>query len=415
MHCCKLACIYFILTILLSTKIFAVQRAGALSLLISPSPQANAMGQSYGTLWERDPMAGIFNPASVGLFAQKNKYGVAFYTQDAQWPVNGHSRCPYSAWTLSLGFDAFNESKIPMRLGLNYFGYYHRVGYLVGAESIDPSEFAQRANGLTISTVIDLGLKVSFGYTLKYFESQNGLFEKAKFNFGSQAFAHDLGIILQAPLFETAFKYSFLQSWKIMPFLTPNFHLSRRNIGSMLKYKDAHRKDPLPRQIYTGLALQIGLRYTADPFQYDLFHFHWAREVDDILVRHTADGRTHYLNFSRTVDFMENVLLDESNEKIAMHQGYEIGLADIVFLRRGRYEYLYGDYNLDTRGYGINVTQAIRIFAFIILHNKNSRWLKVLQSFDVEYHTSSWRAEGDEAFNNLEFKSVTLSMKKPAI
>lgn len=42
-------------------------------LLISlSSPQANAMGETYGTIVGRDPIATVMNPASLGLWAQNH-------------------------------------------------------------------------------------------------------------------------------------------------------------------------------------------------------------------------------------------------------------------------------------------------------------------------------------------------------
>ena len=401
-----------VILVLASTRIVAVQRADAPSLLISPSPAANAMGQSYGTLWASDPMGGVFNPAAVALFAQKNISGSSFYLRNAQWPIIYGSKWPYSAWAVAVGRDVFKTSKFPLRLGVGYYGYYHRVNPGGGAGYTDPIEFAERANGLTFSMALDLAVRVSFGYTLRYFESQAGLFEAGS-SFSSHAFTHDFGLIIQAPLCESIIKIknSFLMNSNIHPFLTPGFHISQRNIGPKLRYKDAARRDPLPRQLYTGLAFRAGVHYHRDTFQCDILHFNWAREVDDILVQRTADGRTRYLHFSPNINFWKNVIIGKSNDRIAMHQGYEIGLADVVFLRRGRYEYIEGNDILDTRGYGINFIQPIRLLAHLLHYQRDKLWLDVLLELDVEYHKSLWDAETNNPLDGTEFNSIVIKLR----
>lgn len=402
-----------VLLILSSTRTFAMQRADTPSLLISPSPAANAMGQSYGTLWASDPMAGVFNPAAVALFAQKNIGGSSFYLRNAQWPIVYGSKWPYSAWAVTVGRDVFKAYKFPLRLGVGYYGYYHRVNpNWPGPDYTDPFQFAERANGITLSMALDCAIKVGFGYTLKYFESQAGLFEAGS-SFSSHAFAHDIGLIMQAPLFESFIKAKTTISKKlrISPFLIPSFHISQRNIGPKLKYKDASQRDPLPRQVYTGISLQTGLRYENNSIQFDLFHFHWAREVDDILVHWTADGRTHYLHFSPNINFWENVIKGKSNDRIAMHRGYEIGLADIVFLRRGRYGYSQGGDNLDTHGIGINFTQPLRLIASLLHYQRDKLWLDVLLDLDVVYHKSLWDAETNNPLDGTEFNGIIIKLR----
>jgi hypothetical protein len=53
----------------------AVSEAAILSLLISLSPQANAMGGAYGNTIDASPMASTMNPASLGMFVRKNNFG----------------------------------------------------------------------------------------------------------------------------------------------------------------------------------------------------------------------------------------------------------------------------------------------------------------------------------------------------
>lgn len=398
---------------LMSTRVFPLQFGAGNSLLISPSPSANGMGLCYGPLFSDEPMAVIFNPAAAGLFVQENKFGVSIFTNDANWPIVGYGNWPYNAWVLACSFDVFRDSTVPMRMGIAYQGYYHRVKHFkYGPDYINTRLLAERTNGLTISVGFDLGFKLNLGYTIKFFESQFGLFENAKHRIGSNALAHDFGLIVEAPICEKILELSPFQKRNLSPFITPIFHISRRNVGSKLKYTDDVGHDPLPRQVYTGLAIKAGLAYNLD-IPFDILHLHWAREVDDVLVHRTADGRYSYPAFAYDIDFVNNVVFGESNDQIAMHQGYEIGLADLLFIRGGRYDYLSGNYRLDTSGFGINFSQAVRLFPVFFPQVKSCRLMDICRLVDVEYHSSSWDAIGEEVFDNLKFNSVTISIKRP--
>ncbi|MCU0642911.1 MAG: hypothetical protein MUC94_01440, partial [bacterium] len=54
----------------LSNSVHAVSEAAALFLLISPSPLANGMGQTYGNISSTDPMASIFNVHDAAAYDQ---------------------------------------------------------------------------------------------------------------------------------------------------------------------------------------------------------------------------------------------------------------------------------------------------------------------------------------------------------
>lgn len=381
-------------------------------MLISPSVAANGMGQTYGALWADDPMAGTFNPAAVGLFTQKNRFGISIYPHKIKWPDNMREQWPYNAHATVVGL-YLSQSNIPIHFGIGYFGCSHRKKPRTsGADYIDPDEFSERINGLTFSMAIEYGIQISLGYSVKYFESQWSRWFETDIDLGITAFAHDFGFIAQAPLFSTMLSAPQLQwnNFTITPFLTPGYFISLRNIGPKLKVKDASWRDPLPRQFYTGISLQAGLHIQNGKDKFDLLHVHWSREADDTLVKGSEDGRTHYLTSSRHINFWDDIILRKSNTDITSRFGYEIGVADLLFIRAGHFRSPY-EANVDTRGFGLNLTQPLRILSMLIQNEKYQQWFDILSTVDIEYHSSVFKANEDSPFIAMDGESIVIKLK----
>ena len=113
---------FFLLLVFISNSAFAVSEAAVLFLLISPSPQANAMGETYGNIVGKDPMATLFNPASLGLLAQNHYLATSYLSPKANCLPDISSGMNYFCRSTALGINLKSIIGLPISYGisLNY-------------------------------------------------------------------------------------------------------------------------------------------------------------------------------------------------------------------------------------------------------------------------------------------------------
>ncbi|MBN1482456.1 hypothetical protein EH223_10485 [candidate division KSB1 bacterium] len=415
----KVFSLFFVCAVLVTTPAFAVSEAAILSLLLSPSPQANAMGESYGLLWGTDPMSSTFNPAALGLQAQKTFLGYAIYPEKVYWLPYLSADLWYNSKAINAGYNLYSLTKIPLSIGVGYFDAYLHLGeQFYTDEPGDPlGSFIsyEKYNSTTFSVAIDYYLHASFGYTIKNIDATigAGFFENGAAMGRAQPNAHDWGVVIRAPVFDILKKLQKPTTFyeNLCPYLTPGFHYSKRNIGDKVIFIDEAQADPLPRQAYIGASFETGLRYQKAGSQLDIIHFGWAREMDDVLVDRNVDGTWTYLSGLNDIKFWDNVICGRTNNKATKHQGYEIGLAGIGFFRRGLYQDIEGLVFFKTRGYGLNFTQPFRLLAALFDYQRDKLWLNILLSLDVEYYESHFIAEEGHPIFGTGFRGVTIKLR----
>ncbi len=373
---------------------WAVSEAAVLSLLLSPSPQANGMGNSYGTLWPDDPTSVVYNPAAAGLYAQKSNAGYSFYPDKTYFMPEHGGDLWLRNRALNLGFNLQTVSKIPVSIGLGYqtakLNFGEQMSFDDHGNIIGPVNTYEKYSTLAFSAAAEYFLRASFGYSIKDIDS------KLAPAFGgsetrAQPTAHDWGFIVQAPVFDILKKMDNPVTIhpNILPFFAPGFYYSKRNIGDSVKYIEEASPDPLPREAYIGINLETGFRYQKHGAQFDVLHFRCSREMEDMLVSRDNEGNWQYLSGLHDVKFWDNVILGKGNGLAIKHQGYQIGLADVAFFRRGFYEDIEGKMVYNTRGYGVNFTQPLRILAMLLNYKNDNQLLNILLSLDVEYQEST--------------------------
>jgi hypothetical protein len=403
--------------LLCSTHLFAVGDAAILSLLFSPSPQANAMGQSYGTLWHSDPMSGLYNPAAIGLQAQNTFASSAFYPEKNLLLPEYGSDMWFNSTAFNIGFNLMSVSNIPVSLGFGYFNAKMNLGDQIYTDEtgavLGLVNSYEKYNSLIFSAAVDYYLRLSFGYTHKQIDSNLGVVTFGGTEARVEPTAHDWGFILEAPICDIMRKIDkpLVNFAKIQPFLTPGFYVSKRNIGDEVQHIEGNYADALPRQAYIGANVQAGLRFKNKRTEFDIFHIRLSREMDDMLIKREDSGEWEYLSGLNDIKFWDNVILGKKNDSAIKHQGYQIGLADVAFFRRGRYNDIEGKVKFESRGYGVNFTQPLRILASLLDYQRDKTWLNILLSIDVEYHESHWDRKDNFALLNSDYKGISLKLR----
>lgn len=344
----------------------AVSEAAALFLLISPGPQARAMGESYAATAASSPMAAIMNPAAAGLFAHKNIFGYEYYPDAQQWLPQLGDDLTYDAKATTFGVSLHRVGGARVSVGIATHKIRLNLGTqnITGEESPEPlgevNSFEQ-CEGTTLAMTVEYWLRVSMGYTWKQIESSLGAwYGPARLEAKAEIDAHDIGLMLQLPLVTIVQKSGLWRRSPVAAFdfwLDPGFYYSKTNIGGKISYIEEAQADPLPRNLTMGINLAAGSSYRG----LTIAAFSWSREVSDLLVERNPDGSSRYLSSTPDLKFWDNVLLGKGNAGSIRKSGYEVSLADCYMLRSGFYEDQDGRIIGSTSGYGINFTQPLRI------------------------------------------------------
>ncbi len=368
----KIVSILLLLTVLGLRQAFAVSEAAVLFLLISPGPQANAMGQTHGTTAGTSPMAAIMNPAALGFFIQKNVIGQEYYPDEVDWLPQLASDLTYDARIVSFGINLQPLTKIPIAIGIANSRIYLDLGeqFITGEESPEPlgvfSSY-EKCEATTLALSAEYYLRASIGISWKKIESKLAPAgaEASRGDGFAKIDAHDLGLMLQLPLVGIGRRSGLLGERPadgIDFWLDPGLYFAKTNIGGKISYIDAAQADPLPRILSLGINFQAGAGYRG----LTLAGFSWSREIDDLLIERQMTGASQYVSGLHDIAFWDNVVRGKANDQVISKRGYEINFADFYFVRRGTYEDSEGWTIAGTSGYGINYLQPLKIAASLL-------------------------------------------------
>ncbi len=398
--------------------LYAASEAGLLFLLISPSPQANGMGQTYGTLAGEEPMASIFNPASLGLFARHHFVGASFYPEKTPWLPQIGGELTYGSRTLDFGLNLKKFIGLPVSAGIGLSRIYLDLGKQIVTSSQSPEQLAtfnayERANLISFAASADYYLLFSVGFNYKWIESQLGYDLQKNAPVKANVNARDWGIIVRAPLVNIAAKLcgkSKIHFRQVIPYLTPGFSYAVTNIGDGVSYIEG-MADPLPRNLSMGFHLLAGFKYKNQRGGFNLYSFKWAREADDMLMSRSKDGRWKYLSPPNDIDFGNNILLGKSNDKIITKVGWEYNVGDFVFIRRGEYRDISGRVVFSTKGWGASLMQPLHILYIFHVINADNSAIKILTHLNVIYNETELQSYDYQFFSQSAFKGIIVRLE----
>lgn len=404
-------CYLMVLSSLL-TPVLASEDAALLFLLISPSPEANAMGGTYANTASTSPMAVIFNPACLGFFAQKNLFGVSAYPQKVLWMPDYGSDLNYDAKSTNFGVTMPVFARIPLSFGLAFHNSRLNLGTQYVTLEDSPEAIAvvdnwEEYKGTTLAIALDYYVRLSFGYTFKNIESRLAVLGAMDGAGQAKVKAHDIGFLCELPVYDALKKSKVIRNGSIHavePYLNFGFYYCKTNIGDKITYYNESVSDPLPRNLSLGINGQAGLTYKTGTLHMNVVSFKWAREVEDLLVKNKADGGFEYATGLDEIKFWDNVMAGKTNEHIMARRGYQIGLGDCYFFRRGRIEDLSGRVLVSTKGWGIDFVQPLKIAA-ALLHVDQNRYVKFLAHLSFEKNCSEYEKASSYPLYEMKFKN----------
>jgi hypothetical protein len=257
-------------------------------LLISPTAEANGMGEAAVANHTDDPLALIYNPAHLGMMSLTTH--VSFGHNYARW-LPGFDFLDLSIRTYGFNAGINLGSIIPdfpqIGVGAAYSRIYLPYGTFnvtspIGPEVIRTFDSYESSDQYTIGVGINSIVRASAGTTVKHVVSKLSAPAEAKVTL------YDYGFFLDVPTVDILSELSgspIRCTPHIAPYADWSVGVSLNNLGKeSITYTDPSQADLLPRYARAGMGFDIGMIYSRDDLKLKLLSFKWSIEANDLLV-----------------------------------------------------------------------------------------------------------------------------------
>lgn len=426
---------FFIGYIVLTASCFAQGETAVPFLLISPSAEANGMGETSVAILTDDPLAPMTNPAQLGMLSLENyfSYGYNF----SNWlPDFNLNNLWYKTFAFNTGVNLrkLSPNAPDLAIGLGYSRIYLNLGEFVETGPTGPTPIGtfnadETSDQYTLGIGLNSWVKASAGATFKQIISSLAPFnvERTGRPGIARVNSYDLGLFLRVPLMEVLSRLRekpIEVSPHLSPFLDFNIGFAQNNLGNeKVIYIDTSQADPLPRYARVGIGLNLGIVYKRDDIVWKPFSFKWTIEANDLLVRRYGDvvdssgnvltpGHWEYRGGLGDIDFFNEVILGRTNTETIKKKGWEVGLLDFIFVRGGRFEedYNRGNRRFSTSGYSVQFGGLVRLLRAAGLPLTSDTVVGyIVNHLDVRISRSTYSTdEWDNPLASTEFNSVNI-------
>lgn len=404
--------VYLILLVFFfSANLFAVSEAGLLFLLMDASPVSFSMGSTHGLVADNDPMASIYNPAALGYYAQNNMVGYAYYPDKMDWLPTLIYGFEYNSNCIAVGLDLKKWTHLPLSVGLaRHFielGMGEQLIVNEKGEILGTFESRDKVEGTSIALAFESKVRLSVGMTFKTIHSNLSPFAEAEVN------AFDYGVLLDVPLIDMLandIENSAQSKKSVIPFITPGVYYSVTNIGDKFTYADWAYADPQPRNCTLGINIKAGLKANLNGYHFNAFSFKWAREVEDILVERDFNSSRYVAPF-HDIHLIDHLIFGKSDDSIINKWGYEIGLSDFIYLRKGKYHDEDGRVKYKTKGMGIDYSRPLGLL-LSYLYEEPNLLVKVISHLHFEEHWAELESGKRSPLADTKYKSYIVRLSQ---
>jgi len=261
-------------------------------------------------------------------------------------------RTPAGGLFLDMGTQtATDENGNPMG---SFSSYMESTSYGLAVDAIQVFDFFNSKSDKP------LGLSrygsLSFGYVHKDFEdmlSMDSVIQDPVGGGTATAKTYDLGWVLGVTPLNT------LEEDESLVFLLGMaYGMSTLNGGDeVITHMDADQSDPLPRAYVKGYSLRGELALGREDWRRSMPEFlGWTYDTFNPLLSITyayQKSQPGYVWDPQREEYSYEK--DTSGNQDEIGSGYEIGLANIFYIRSGHFEATYADIDADTEGWGINI------------------------------------------------------------
>jgi len=379
------------------------------------SPDQVGMGGILTAIPSQHSMAAIGNSAQLGLFTQDNFLSAGLYAPKTdRLPQYNLSGLTFNTMAVNAGHNLRDLLGLPVSFGAGYSRIYLDFGKFTltnpyGPMPIGTFEGYDKSEQLSFGLGIDYGIRVGLGMSHKWVESSLApVGAEVESSTTGYAKANDFGMMVQLPVIRVASALG-AGTLEIVPGLKPLFDLNlgvaERNRGDRLTYSDAASADLLPRTASVGASVELGLDAHVWGTEWNLFSFLLAREAEQLLIAGSGTSADYISGFGQ-IQFVHNVLEGHSTDLVDVRRGWQLHLAECVYIRGGSVSGA-GDDN-STSGFGIRLSGILKCLAFFSAGDVDRTWLGwALGTIDLQYDHASY---GDPAGST--FGSVNLVLKK---
>jgi len=372
-------------------------------LLITPSPQGLGMAGTSASQPTTDAFATIANPGQLGIFSLTNLFNASTYAPRTDWIPQFHlPDLTYGVTAINAGYNFRELLSLPFNLsaGIGYSRVSLDLGTFMITNSSGPGVIGyfhseEHSDSYSFGIGFDYHVRLGLGFNFKNIESRlSPIGTEGEKGAGSASVsATDFGVLLEVPmvkLFTDLSGISLDVAPRISPFLDLSFGYVKANVGDEVSYIDAAQADPLPRTAVAGLGIEAGLMGKSGKSDWKLVSFRLARQADDILVVRHEDGTFEYQSGLGDIGFWDNVVLGKENNKVTMRRGWQVQVAEVLYLRGGTVESPGLSYA--TSGYSICLGGLMKLIGLITTGPvADESWVGfVADHFDLQFHTATY-------------------------
>jgi hypothetical protein len=371
-------------------------------LLISPAPEGNGMGGTSATQPTQDALATISNPGQLGIFTLSSVFGASTYTPRTDWlPQLNISGLTYGTTAVNIGYNFRDLLSLPFSLsaGVGYSRVRVDLGTFTLTSSSGPTPIAAFTSDETSQSIctaigFEYYIRMGIGMNFKRIESNLSPIgsEQEQGSGSAHSSATDFGIFLDVPIARIASDLAgttFDIAPNTAPFLDLSFGYVKANVGDKMVYMDAAQADPLPRTAIAGLGAEIGVTSTAGSSELKLASFRLARQADDLLIIRYPDGSSNYQSGLGDIQFVDNVILGKTNGKVTVRKGWQVQVAEFLYLRGGSVDGPGLAYA--TSGYSICLDGLLNLLGLVSPSLGKESWVGFVgKHFDLQYHSSTY-------------------------
>lgn len=396
----------YLLPILLSISfIFSVGEAGAVFLLISPSPIANGYGGSGASVPTFDIYSSFYNPAHslIPLGAS-----FQFSRMETAWLPNLADDLSLEYEVQSIGYNGFDLGEnFRLQLLISELKTNLNLGEQLGTDEMGNELGIFRSYMKANSSTLSVGIQsnrypvfFSIGRTTK---TAKQVLTDAGTGFGSgggspsslDSFS-DWGFRLLIDDFEIP-RINSLTA-------TCGVGYSKSNIGDFI-YFDGYSSqgDPAPRNARLGLTVGFKINIL-DNYNIELKAI---REVEDLLVTATESERVYQDGLLGDINILKHIIGGKADEEVTIHRGMELTLFDFYSVRTGSLIDIAGKIEATSVGHSINIGNYIGILGKLLFFSDK---LNALNYFNIEYSYSREFAGLYHARDNISYSDLRISI-----
>lgn len=398
--------------ITLNSILFGVGEAGAIFLLISPSPTMNGFAGAGTSISTTDIYSSYYNPAQPQL---PNGLSIQFSDTKTDWLPNLASDLKYNYDVQMVGYSGFSlfdrhQLQFSITTSKTYLDLGERIGMDEFGNPTDNWNSYLSADAITYS----LGIKsnnfpIYFGIGRTNKEATQVL--------SDQVIAGEEGIGTSIDEFyDWGFRFS-IDNYKPRKLqnigLSYSFGYSKSNIGDPISFVDVDQTDPPP------ITSRLGMTFGGNLIIYNNLgiDFKFVREAEELMVDRIANENIaigyediYKDGYLGDIDIQKHLLNGKGDEDVIIHKGSEITLFNFYSIRKGKHIDLDGKVEYKTRGYGIDFGEMIKSTSYIF-ESPSIREMKLLNYVNLKYNSSKYSAEIGHPLDNISFDELTISIK----